>query len=119
MAQIWVGYSKTLGFRDLIVDYIDPFFGPVDDGDDPVARLVAEFGAGPIGPGDFEAYDEAPTAEEFLNSVPFSFPASELDAVDWSNARSVFFVVNAAQPRKWRDKNVEIVLVRDVTFDWE
>ena len=122
MAQVWVGYSSNLGFRDLIVAYIDPFFAPVEDEDDPVARLVQDFGADPIGPGDFEAHertDKALTPGAFLDSVPFSVPASELNGLDWPNARTVFFVINAAQPRKWRDQNVEIVLVRDVTFDWD
>ena len=85
MAQVWVGYSSNLGFRDLIVANIDPFFAPVEDEDDPVARLVQDFGADPIGPGDFEAHertDKALTPGAFLDSVPFSVPASELNGQD-------------------------------------
>ncbi len=122
MTQVWVGVSRTLPFRELIVQYVDPYFQPVAEGEDPVPFLVSEFGADPIGPGDFECYDGASeplSLERFQQLTPFHAALPGLEALHWDGIRSAFFVVNAAVPKKRSDANLQITDMVDVTFDWQ
>ncbi len=122
MTQVWVGVSRTLQFRELIVQYIDPYFQPVAGDEDPVPFLVSEFGADRIGPGDFECYDgsdEPLSFERFQQLVPFHAALPGLEALDWDGIKSAFFVVNAAVPKKRSDANLQITDIVDVTFDWQ
>jgi len=126
MTKIWVGYSESLGFRDLIINYIDPFFGPVEDDDDePVSRFELEFGASPIGPGSFEVYEKTPENQEqygldhVLALFPFAEAPAGLRTINWSKARTVFFIMNDNEPKLTTDGRVSITDVLDVKFDWE
>ena len=83
MTKIWVGYSQSLGFRDLITTYIDPFFGPVEDFDvEARGRLELEFGAVKSDPGSFEAYEKTAENEgQFgLDYVLTRFPFEDVPA---------------------------------------
>ena len=125
MTKIWVGVSETMGFRDLIVEYIDPFFGPVDEDDEPVGRFELEFGASEIRPGSFEVYEKPIEPEEefdlafVLARFPFPDCPPGLNAIDWAKAKSAFFVMSDNNPKLFADANVTITDVLDVKFDWE
>ncbi|CUH80108.1 hypothetical protein [Tropicibacter naphthalenivorans] len=126
MTKIWVGFSESLGFRDLIPTYIDPFYGPVEEhNDDPVGLLELEFGASPNGPGSFEAYEKTPENEQQfgLEHIMTQFPFEEvpvgLRTVNWSNVKTVFFIMNDKDPKRTTDGRVSITDVLDVKFDWE
>lgn len=126
MARIWIGYSESLGFKELIVSYIDPFFAPVSEkNDEPVGLLISDFGASQISPGDFEVYenDESPEAhfdfEHVMGLFPFSDRPHRLEGISWDKVRSVFFIRSNENPRKFHDDHVTITDTMDVTFHWE
>ncbi|NNE86782.1 MAG: hypothetical protein HKN27_01795 [Silicimonas sp.] len=122
MTQVWLGTSETLGFRDLIVQYIDPFFAPVAEDETPTAKLQNSFGAAPIDPGMFEVYDDANgqlNAQAVLQRLPFDLPIEALSPVDWTKTKSFFFVVNDAQPSKQSDTGVTLIAVKTVSFNWK
>ena len=124
MTQVWVGVSKALDFEELIVEYIDPYWGPVDKDDGPVGKLELDLGASRIQPGDFEVYDKNPVTGESLvaNSVmmqlPFSSELSGLTKVDWRNVRTAFYVVSETKPTKIHDHKVTITDVENIKFEW-
>ncbi|MFY1713332.1 hypothetical protein J3366_17785 [Tritonibacter mobilis] len=126
MTKIWVGYSESLGFRDLIITYIDPYFGPVEEEDDePVGLFELEFGASPNGPGSFEVYEKTPENENLfgLDHVLARFPFEEvpvgLRTINWSKAKTVFFIMNDKEPKRATDGRVSITDVLNVKFEWE
>ena len=89
MTQIWVGFSEVMGFRDLISEYIDPYFGPVEDGEEPIGRFEHEFGASRSEPGSFEVYEKLQENEEafdlafVLERFPFPDQPDGLTDIDW------------------------------------
>jgi hypothetical protein len=141
MAVIWVGFSRSLGFCELITRYIDPFFSApppfADDIGKPaaeVAELVRSFGAPELGPGDFEVYDRVDFPAEnfdyglFARIVPFRTVAPGLKTALANNeARCMFFVIAgrapvtavARQPKRVQDNHVAITDVLDAKLDWE
>ena len=125
MTKVWVGYSEVLGFRDLIVDYIDPYFGPVDDNEEPVGRFERLFGAARSQPGSFEVYEKTSENDDVfgykyvLDSFPFSDRPSGLGGIDWRQVKTVFFMENTETPKMSTDGQVTITDVMNVTFDWE
>ena len=126
MSKIWVGYSESLGFRDLIITYIDPYFGPVEEDDDePVGLLELEFGASPSGPGSFEVYEKTPENENLFcfDDVLARFPFDEvpvgLRTINWSKTKTVFFIMNDREPKRATDGRVWITDVLNVKFVWE
>lgn len=126
MTKIWVGYSESLGVRDLIPTYIDPFFVPADEeNEEPVGRFELEFGASRNEPGSYEVYEKMPEDKEIfdLDYVLARFPFEEVPAglrtIDWSKARTVFFIMNDKSPKRTTDGHVSITDVMDVKFEWE
>ena len=125
MSQVWIGFSEVLGFRDLIVEYIDPYFGPVEDEDEPVGRFERVFGASRNGAGSFEVYEKPMESDEdfdvefVLRRLPFSERLNGLNEIDWCKAKTVFFMINDKEPIIYSDGTVTITDVLDVKFDWE
>ena len=125
MTQVWIGFSEVLGLRDLIVEYIDPYFGPVEDEDEPVGRFESAFGASRNGPGSFEVYEKVMESDEdfdvefALRRFPFPDHPDGLNEIDWRNTKTVFFMINDKEPIIYSDGTVTITDVLDVRFDWE
>jgi hypothetical protein len=126
MPQVWIGLSPNLEFEQLICKYIDPYFGPISEvTDNPVGLLESSFGAGNIEPGDFEVYSRSAYANEPYNLeliyelLPFSERLRGLEAVNISDMKSIFFVKSSNIPIKYSDKDVSIVDVINVKFEWE
>ncbi|SFR04513.1 hypothetical protein [Poseidonocella sedimentorum] len=127
MTQIWVGYSETLSFSDLISTYIDPYWGPFEDeyAGELVGQFELEFGASANDPGSFEVYGMTPENENIfgLDYVLAGFPFDEvpvgLSMIDWSKARTVFFIMNVNAPKQMTDGRVSITDVLNVKFEWE
>ncbi|OUD08489.1 hypothetical protein BVC71_13395 [Marivivens niveibacter] len=126
MSKIWVGYSESLGFRDLIITYIDPYFAPVEgDDDEPVGLLELEFGASRNGPGSFEVYEKTPENENqfcfdhVLDWFPFEEVPLGLRTINWSKTKTVFFIMNDKEPKLATDGRVWITDVMNVKFEWE
>jgi hypothetical protein len=125
MRKIWVGVSRTLGFKALITCYIDPYFSRVSDDQEPLAELVRSFGAAQFGPGDYEVYAREHYPDErfdyalFQRLAPFAQAAPSLQRIRHDELTCMFFVISDEQPAIWNDANVEITDVLDVTFDWE
>lgn len=125
MARVWIGYSTTLAFKELITRYIDPYFAEVDSTEDeePVGLLEQNFGADYIQPGDFEVYENTSQNEFSYDYVLELFPFSErpvgLEVIDWPTVKCVFFLKSETLPRQSSDANVTITECLDVKFDWE
>jgi hypothetical protein len=140
MAVIWVGYSRSMGFNELIPRYIDPLFsGPppfMDYIGKPaaeVAELARSFGAPVFGAGDFEVYDRADFPSDefdvalFARLAPFRAVVPGLEAALANcEPRCMFFVIAASagtatarQPTRTQDEHVAITDVFDAKLDWE
>jgi hypothetical protein len=127
MPKIWIGFSKTLDFEDLVTQCINPFFAPVnlDEDDEPVGRLELEFGASHISPGEFEVYEnKCGDAVDFnldhiLKRLPFPDRPTGLSETDLSDVKCVFYSQSDNLPQKREDENVTISDSLEVKFDWE
>jgi hypothetical protein len=125
MVQVWIGLSTTLDFTQLICKYIDPFFGPVEEGSNPVGLLEAEFGSRRFNPSDYEVFAKADYPDEkfdhslFQRLAPFADPAPGLRDAITDETKTMFFVKCDRRPIKTADENILITDVRDVSFHWE
>lgn len=125
MQRIWVGVSRTLAFKALITSYIDPYYSKVSDDHVRLAELVRSFGASRFDPGDYEVYAREHYPNEgfdyalFQRLAPFTQGAPGLQRIRHGELACMFFVVCDKQPVIWKETNVEITDVLDVTFDWE
>jgi hypothetical protein len=127
----------NLDFKSLITGYINPYFSlpfryfsdayftEVSDDEVPLAGLVRSFGAAPFDPGDHEVYarEDYPRGRFddalFQRFAAFAQAVPGLQRIRHAELTSTFFVICDEQPVIWRDADVEITDVLEVTFDWE
>ena len=118
--KVYIGISKYLGFEGvqnlLEADY-----------DTPSARgksyFERELGADYIKPGDYEVYDRKHYPGETFDTrlirrlLPAPVPHANLDALDFSEVRTVFFLKNSASLRAESREFVEIIDVLELSDD--
>jgi hypothetical protein len=114
--KVYIGISKYLGFDGLLNLLEADYDTPLATGKSYFER---ELGADYIGPGDYEIYDRKDYPGKTYDSLlidrllPAPFPHPNLDAVDFSEVRTVFYLKNNGRLRSGPSGFIEI------TDTWE
>lgn len=125
MHEIYLGYSKTLNASE-ILEYFD--LVPNFDGSDfqPGTQFRRDFGLPYIDKGDYEVYDQEDLGENdvfgpvFFNEIaPFSPEHKFLSQIDFTSAKSIFFVETSTPKIMSNDKVTLIGPIFLEKYDFE
>lgn len=96
MHTVFIGYSVSLSGNEMIQYFdIDP------DHEERISKFEQSFGCEYVGPGSFEVYDCSEyqdfgfNGDLFSKLVPFEPDRDMVDYIDFSSAKSIFYIVTS------------------------